>query len=237
MTLVADRDGDGAVPAPSPEGHRHRLRRRFLDVGAEALADYELLELLLCQAIPRRDVKPLAKDLVARFGGFAGVVHAGLPALLAVPGIKENAATALKLVAAAATRLARHEVLDRPVLSSWDKVIDYCTIALAHQPQERFHLLFLDRRNALIADETQNHGTVDHTPAYPREVVRRALEMNASAVILVHNHPSGDPSPSQADIAMTRQMEDALKPIGILLHDHLVIGRKGPYSFRAHGLL
>ncbi|MDR3437973.1 RadC family protein [Telmatospirillum sp.] len=230
-------DAPASSAASHQLGHRKRLRQRFLDGGAAALPDYELLELLLCLAIPQRDVKPLAKDLLARFGSFADVVHAGLPALLAVPGIKDNAATALKLVAAAATRLAQVEVVGKPVLTSWDKLVDYCQIAFAHQPQERFHLLFLDRKNVLIADETQQKGTIDHTPAYPREVVKRALELNASAIILVHNHPSGDPTPSQADIDMTRRVEDAVTPIGIVLHDHLVIGRQGSFSFRSHGLI
>ncbi|MTJ83365.1 MAG: JAB domain-containing protein [Telmatospirillum sp.] len=230
-------DPETSLADISPKGHRQRLRRRFLEGGADALPDYELLELILCLAIPQRDVKPLAKDLLRRFGGFAGVVTAGLPALLSVPGIKENSAAALKLVAAAATRLAREEVVGRPVLSSWNRLIDYCRVAFAHQPRENFHLLFLDRKNVLIADETQQEGTVDHTSAYPREVVRRALELNASAVIMVHNHPSGDPTPSRADVEMTRRIADAVGPIGILLHDHLVIGRSGTVSFRAQGLI
>ncbi len=201
------------------------------------MPDYELLELLLCLAIPQRDVKPLAKDLLARFGGFSEVLSAELPALLAVPGVKDNTAAALKLVAAAAQRLARTGVIGRPVLSSWEKLLDYCKIALAHLPQERFHLLFLDRKNILIADETQQKGTIDHTPVYPREIVKRALELNASAVIMVHNHPSGDPTPSQADIEMTRRVLEAGKAIGIHLHDHLVIGRQGCFSFRSNGLI
>lgn len=218
-------------------GHRQRLRQRFLSGGAEALPDYELLELLLCLAIPQKDVKPLAKDLLARFGGLGGVVQADLPALLAIPGIKENAAAAIKLVGATAARMARAEVIGKPVLSSWDKLIDYCRISLAHMPHERFHLLFLDRKNALVADEAQQRGTVDHTPVYPREVVKRALELNASAIIMVHNHPSGDPAPSKADIEMTARVRDAAAPIGIVLHDHVVIGRNGCFSFRANGLI
>lgn len=185
MTLA-----DAPNDPPHYRGHRQRLRQRFLDGGAEALPDYELLELILCLAIPQRDVKPLAKDLLARFGGFGEVIQADLPALLAIPGIKENAATAIKLVGAAALRLARAQVLAKPVLSSWEKLLDYCKIALAHLPQERFHLLFLDRKNTLIADEVQQKGTIDHTPVYPREVVKRALELNASAIIMVHNHPT-----------------------------------------------
>lgn len=228
---------DASAEPPHHLGHRQRLRRRFLDGGAEAMPDYELLELILCLAIPQKDVKPLAKDLLARFGGFGEVIQADLPALLAVPGIKENAATAIKLVGAAARRLARAQVIARPVLSSWEKLLDYCKVALAHLPQERFHLLFLDRKNALIADEAQQKGTIDHTPVYPREVVKRALELNASAIIMVHNHPSGDPTPSQADIEMTGRIRDAANPIGIILHDHLVIGRSGCFSFRSNGLL
>jgi DNA repair protein RadC len=229
-------DTPGEDP-PHYHGHRQRLRQRFLEGGAEALPDYELLELLLCLAIPRRDLKPLAKDLLARFGGFGAVIQADPPSLLAVPGIKENAVAAIKIVGAAALRSARAEVVGKPVLSSWDKLLDYCKIALAHVPQERFHLLFLDRKNVLIADEAQQKGTIDHTPVYPREVVKRALELHASAIIMVHNHPSGDPTPSQADIEMTRRVLDAAKTVGITLHDHLVIGRGGHRSFRSLGLL
>lgn len=201
------------------------------------MPDYELLELILCLAIPQKDVKPLAKDLISRFGGFGEVIQADLPALLAVPGIKENAACAIKLVGAAARRLAQTRVMGRPVLSSWEKLLDYCKVSLAHLPQERFHLLFLDRKNALIADEPQQKGTIDHTPVYPREVIKRALELNASAIIMVHNHPSGDPTPSQADIDMTGRIRDAASPIGLILHDHLVIGKSGCFSFRSNGLI
>jgi DNA repair protein RadC len=232
----APRLSEAAAP-PHYLGHRERLRRRFLEGGPEALPDYELLELMLCLAIPQRDVKPLAKDLLARFGGIAQVLTARPEALCAVTGVKETTATALKVIEAAAQRLARAQVLDQPVLTSWDKLLEYCRIRLAHQMQEQFHLLFLDRKNALIADEMQQKGTVDHTPVYPREVVKRALELNASAIIMVHNHPSGDPSPSRADIDMTRQVEAAAKAVGIVLHDHLIIGRNGHRSFRSLGLL
>lgn len=226
------------VPAkPDHRGHRQRLRQRFLEGGDAGLPDYELLELLLCLAIPQKDVKPLAKSLLARFGGFAGVINAEVDMLTAVTGVGHNAAAALKIVGAAARRLARREVLDRPVLSSWDKLLDYCHINLAHTGQEQFHLLFLDRKNALIADEAQQKGTVDHTAVYPREVVKRALQLNASAIIMLHNHPSGDPTPSRADIEMTRQVRDAAKLMGIDLHDHLIIGRGGHSSLRALGLL
>jgi DNA repair protein RadC len=222
---------------PHHAGHRQRLKDRFLQGGADALPDYELLELLLFLAIPQKDVKPLAKDLLARFGGFAGVLTADPAELARVPGIRAHTATMLRLVEAAGRRLARVELLNRPVLSSWDRLLDYCRVELAHRPREQFHLLFLDRKNALIAAETQQTGTVDHTPVYPREVARRALELDASAVIMVHNHPSGDPTPSRADIEMTRAVETALKTVGIVLHDHLIIGRGGHTSFKSAGLI
>jgi DNA repair protein RadC len=173
---------------PHYHGHRQRLRQRFLEGGAEALPDYELLEILLGFSIQRQDVKPLAKQLLARFGGFAAVLNADIAALTEMPGIKENTAVTLKLIEAAARRLAKTEIFDRPVINSWEKLVDYCRVNLAHLPRERLHLLFLDRRNAVIAGETQGIGTVDHAPIYPREVARRALELNATAVIMVHNH-------------------------------------------------
>ena len=222
---------------PHYRGHRQRLKDRFLQGGADALPDYELLELLLFLAIPQKDVKPLAKTLLARFNGFAGVLTASPDALMGVDGVKENTATVLKVIQAAAQRLAREEVLNRPVLTSWDKLLDYCRITLAHRDTEQFHLLFLDKKNVLIADEAQQKGTIDHTPVYPREVVKRALELNASAIIMVHNHPSGDPTPSRADIDMTRQVRDAAKAVGVSVHDHLIIGRRGHSSFKALGLL
>jgi DNA repair protein RadC len=225
-------------PPPEPphyHGHRERLRERFR-VGSDALPDYELVELLLFAAIPRIDVKPLAKSLVERFGNFAGVVSASREAL-ADAGLKDNAIDMLKVVREAAVRLARQEVTNRPVLSSWQKVLDYCRARLAHEPTERFHLLFLDRKNVLIADEEQQRGTVDHTPVYPREVVKRALELGASAIIMVHNHPSGDPTPSKADIAMTREVAKAAETLGLTVHDHIVIGRAGHTSFKGMGLL
>ncbi len=218
-------------------GHRQRLRDRFLKGGAEALADYELLELLLFIAIPRRDVKPLAKDLLETFGSLQAVLGAEIERLIQVKGIQENTAIALKVVAAAARTMTREQVIQRNVLASWDKVIDYCRTALAHEPTERFHLLFLDKKNVLIADEVQQEGTVDHTPVYPREVVKRALALNASAIIMVHNHPSGDTAPSRADIEMTKKVRDALSAVSIVLHDHLIIGRAGHSSFKALGLL
>lgn len=217
-------------------GHRERLRRRFLEA-PEALPDYEILELLLTLAIPRRDVKPKAKALIRRFGSFADVLTAPVEELMAEAGIGERTAVALKLAREAAIRLARAPVINSVVISSWDSLLDYCQTAMATLPMEQFRLLFLDRKNTLIADELQQTGTIDHTPLYPREVVRRALALHASALIMVHNHPSGDPKPSKADIEMTRTVREALTVVGVQLHDHLVIGRKGHVSFKALGLL
>lgn len=217
--------------------HRERLRARFLvDMGA-SMPDYELLELVLCGAIPRRDVKPIAKALLARFGGFGDVIAADPKALETVDGVGRGAAVHLKTIGQAAVRLLRHEVADGHVLSSWDAVVDYCRAAMGREKVERFRLLFLDNRNRLIADEVQQTGTVDHTPVYPREVVRRALELGASALIMVHNHPSGDPTPSKADIAMTQAVRDALTRIDIRLHDHIIVGRRTCKSLRADGLV
>ena len=200
---------------PHYHGHRDRLRARFTDMGGDALPDYELLELVLFRSIPRRDVKPIAKDLIKRFGTFAEVLAAPPARLLEVDGVSERVVTDLKIVEASARRLAKGEVMKRPVLSSWTSVLDYCRTAMAFMDKEQFRLLFLDKRNALIADEVQQSGTVDHTPVYPREVVKRALELSASALILVHNHPSGDPAPSAADIRMTREIIEVAKPLGI----------------------
>jgi len=217
-------------------GHRERLRRRFLEA-PEALPDYEILELLLTLAIPRRDVKPKAKALIRRFGSFADVLTAPVEELMAEAGISERTAVALKLAREAAVRLARAPVINSVVISNWDSLLDYCQTAMATLPMEQFRLLFLDRKNTLIADELQQTGTIDHTPLYPREVVRRALALHASALIMVHNHPSGDPKPSKADIEMTRTVREALTVVGVQLHDHLVIGRKGHVSFKTLGLL
>jgi DNA repair protein RadC len=217
-------------------GHRDRLRHRFL-AAPESLPDYEILELLLALAIPRRDVKPLAKRLLARFGSFADIIAAEPATLTAIDGLGTTSVAALKLVREAAVRLARAPVINRPILSSWTSVLDYCTVAMATLAVEQTRLLFLDRRNALIADEVQQQGTVDHTPIYPREVAKRALDLRASAVIMVHNHPTGDPTPSTADIDMTRAVKNALAAVGITLHDHLVIGRKTHVSFKSLGLL
>ena len=228
---------DGQDDKPGYLGHRQRLRARFLEAGPAALPDYELLELILFQAKPRQDTKPLAKALLARFGSFAGVIGADIAALMAVPEMGEASVVALKAIQAGVERVLRDEVRAAPVLTSWDKVVDYCRAAMARAPIEQFRLLFLDRKNALIADEVQQTGTVDHTPVYPREVVKRALELGASAVIMVHNHPSGDPTPSKADVDMTRAVQTACATLGIDLHDHLVIGRAGHASLRGLGLM
>jgi DNA repair protein RadC len=224
-------------PAPHYVGHRERLRERFLAGGPDALPDYELLELALFAAVPRRDVKPLAKALIARFGSFAEAIAAPQGRILEVEGATVAVVTHLKIVEAAARRLAKTRVLGRPALASWAALLDYCAAAMARSQKEEFRILFLDRKNTLIADEVQSTGTVDHTPVYPREIVKRALEHAATAVILVHNHPSGDPTPSKADITMTRDVVDAAKTLGIVVHDHLIIGRSGHVSFKALGLL
>jgi DNA repair protein RadC len=223
--------------APHYFGHRERLRERFLAGGPDSMPDYELMELVLFAAIPRRDVKPLAKALIARFGSFAEAIAAPRERILEVEGMSDGAATQLKILEAAALRLSQTRVLGRPVLSSWAALIDYCAASMARSPTEEFRVLFLDRKNVLIADEVQSTGTIDHTPVYPREIVKRALELGASAVILVHNHPSGDPTPSRADIEMTRDVADAAKALKITVHDHVIVGRSGHASFKALGLL
>ena len=218
-------------------GHRERLRARFLEGGADALPDYELLELVLFAAIRRQDTKPLAKALIAKFGSFAEVIAAEPGRLRDIDGVGEAVIAQLKIVQAAALRLSKTQLLNRPALSSWSALLDYCSAAMARATAEEFRVLFLDRKNALIADEVQSHGTVDHAPVYPREIVKRALELSASALILVHNHPSGDPTPSRADIDMTREIVEAARALRIAVHDHLVIGRGGHASFKALGLL
>ncbi len=217
--------------------HRQRLRERFLRGGAEAMPDYELLELVLFRAIPRQDVKPLARRLLESFGDFNRVVTAPAARLSEVKGVGPAIVIELKIVEAAAQRLARARVLRRQVVSSWAALLDYCHTAMAHRETEQFHVLFLDRKNVLIADEAQARGTVDHVPVYPREVAKRALELNASALILVHNHPSGDPTPSSQDIEMTHQIRAACEALGLTLHDHLIIGKSTELSFRSEGLL
>jgi DNA repair protein RadC len=239
---------DAAPAAPAPagleeaavphfHGHRQRLRERFMEAGEAALADYELMELLLFRAIPRRDVKPLAKALIDRFGSFAAALAARPERLREVSGLPDGAIAELKVTEAAALRLARGALEKRKPLSSFSAVMDYCRTAMAFSEREEFRILFLDKRNGLIADEVQGVGTVDHTPVYPREVVRRALELGASALILAHNHPSGDPTPSAADIQMTKDIVAIAQPFGIVVHDHLIVGRHGQASFKGLKLI
>lgn len=223
--------------SPHYHGHRERLRDRFLEAGAQALADYELLELVLFRAIPVRDVKPLAKDLIKEFGSFAEVISAPIERLKKVKGLGVSAATDLKIMQAVAGRMTQDAVNKREVLSSWPAVLDYCRTKLAFDDKESFHVLFLDKRNQLIRGETQQTGTVDHTPVYPREVVKRALELSATAIILVHNHPSGDPTPSRADIQMTKAIIDVAQPLGISVHDHIIVGKDGHASLKAMKLI
>ena len=218
-------------------GHRERLRTRFRDSGDTALADYEILELLLFRLIPRRDTKPVAKALLDRFGTLSSVFGATPALLQEVKGIGEAVALDLKLISAVAQRTLKSEIRNKTVLASWSSVIQYCHAAMAHEPREQFRILFLDKRNALIADEIQGHGTVDHTPVYPREVVRRALELSSTAIILVHNHPSGDPTPSRADIDMTKTIMETARPLGITVHDHIIIGKDGHVSLKGLKLM
>jgi DNA repair protein RadC len=230
-------DSGSADSQPHYHGHRERLRARFRQAGADALPDYELLELLLFRTIARIDVKPIAKDLLKRFGSFAGVLAAPEGRLKEVAGVGDATVTDLKVTLAAAQRVTRGEVEGRPILSSWSAVLDYCRTAMAFADKEQFRILFLDKKNQLIADEVQQEGTVDHTPVYPREVVKRALELSATAIVLVHNHPSGDPSPSRADIEMTKAIVDIARPLGIAVHDHLIVGKDGHASLKAMKLM
>lgn len=227
---------DGPQPSYIRD-HRKRLRARFLDGGAQAMPDYELLELVLFRAIPRQDVKPLARALLDRFGDFNAVISAPADQLAQVSGVGDAVLCELKIVEAAAHRLARSRVMQRHVISSWDAVLAYCHTTMAHRDVEQFRIFFLDRKNVLIADEEQASGTVDHVPVYPREVVKRALQLNASALILIHNHPSGDPTPSDEDIAMTRKVQNACEALGITLHDHIIVGKSCELSFRSEGYL
>lgn len=217
--------------------HRLRLRQRFLDGGAQALPDYELLELVLFRAIPRRDVKPLAKRLLDEFGDFNHVVAAEPDQLKSITGVGDSVVLEIKIVEAAAHRMAKAQIVGKPVLSSWKTLLDYCQTTLSHRQVEQFRVLFLDRRNKLIADEDLGQGTVDHVPVYPREIAKRSLQLNASALILLHNHPSGDPSPSPSDIDMTQNIAEVAHTLGIVLHDHLIIGKGSSFSFRSEGLL
>ena len=222
---------------PHYHGHRQRLRERFRSAGAAALSDYELLEMVLFAAQPRRDMKPLAKALLKRFGSFAEVIHAPETLLHEVDSVGEACVDQLKLIAAAATRIAKGELKQRTLLSSWNEVIDYCRTSMAFADKGQFRILFLDKRNQLISDEVQQTGTVDHTPVYPREVIKRALELSATAIILVHNHPSGDPTPSQADVRMTKAIVDIAVPLGIAVHDHIIVGRNGHASLKGMKLI
>ncbi len=213
------------------------MRQRFRDSGHSALADYELLELLLFRLIPRKDTKPVAKALLARFGSLSEVMGAPAHLICEVPGIGETVANDLKVVSALTQRMLQGDLVNRPVLASWSSVVDYCQMAMAYERREQFRILFLDKKNALIADEVQQSGTVDHTPVYPREVVRRALELSATALILVHNHPSGDTTPSRADIQMTHKIIEAATPLGITVHDHIIIGREEHSSLKGLSLI
>ena len=233
-----NRDPDAEpVEPPHYHGHRERLRERFYSAGPDALSDYELLEMALFPALPRRDTKPLAKALLKKFGSFAEVIHAPEARLREVEGIGDASVHQIKLLAAAASRVAKGEIKRSIALSSWNDVIGYCRSSMAFADREQFRLLFLDKRNQLIADEVQQTGTVDHTPVYPREVIKRALELSATALILVHNHPSGDPTPSQADLQMTRAIVDIATPLGISVHDHIIVGKNGHASLKGMKLI
>ena len=233
--------GSRKIPAANQKphylGHRDRLRARFRDAGAASLSDYELLELLLFRSIPRADTKGIAKALINRFGSFAEVLGAPEHLLCEVPGVGASVAVDLKAIAAAAARQAKGGIARRSVLGSWTQVLDYCRAAMAFEAREQFRILFLDKKNVLIADEVQQTGTVDHTPVYPREVARRALELSATAIILVHNHPSGDPAPSRADIEMTKTIIEAARPLGITVHDHIIVGKSGHASMKGMQLI
>jgi DNA repair protein RadC len=232
-----EQDQSGPAETPHYHGHRTRLRERFHSAGPDALSDYELLELALFAALPRRDTKPLAKSLLKKFGSFAEVIHAPVTRLREIDGIGDASINQLKLIAAAAGRIAKGEIKRGIALSSWNSVIDYCRTGMAFADKEQFRILFLDKRNQLISDEVQQVGTVDHTPVYPREVIKRALELSATALILVHNHPSGDPTPSQADIQMTKAIIDIAAPLGISVHDHIIVGKNGHASLKGLRLI
>ena len=227
----------GGPPPASADGHRERLRQRLLTAGPAALNDQDLLELILFLALPRRDTKPIARALLARFGSFANVIAAPVNELRAIEHMKDSGPAALKAVHAAALRLAKAELVNQPLLNNWDGLMDYLNAVLARERVEQFRVLFLDTRNRLLADEAQARGTVNHTPVYPREVVKRALELQATALILVHNHPSGDPTPSRDDIEMTREVGQAARVLNIVLHDHVIVGNGRWLSFRQQGLL
>lgn len=226
-----------ATSKPHYHGHRDRLRERFAKGNSQALADYELLELYLFRSIPRRDVKPIAKELIAKFGSFAEAVSAPTARLIEVKGISEKTALDLKILQAGALKLGQESILNRPILSSWTALLDYCRGAMQYEEKEQFRVLFLDRKNRLIADEVLGYGTIDAAPVYPREIVKRALELGSTAIILAHNHPSGDPTPGQSDIVMTKTIVDVAKALSISVHDHLIIGRQNTVSFKTLGLM
>ncbi|MGB9154276.1 MAG: DNA repair protein RadC [Alphaproteobacteria bacterium] len=221
---------------PHYHGHRQRLRERLLQAGADALQDYELLEVLLFAAIPRRDVKPLAKQLLSDFKSLWALVNAPAERLLQY-GLSEGAVATLLVTGGIALRAQKKAIVGGALLNNWQRMVDYCRMAMAHETNEQFRLLFLDRKNHLLAEEVQQRGTIDHTPVYPREVVKRALEIGAGAIVLAHNHPSGDPTPSKEDITMTRAIADACRPLGITVHDHIIIGHGEVTSFKSLGLL
>ncbi|TCM39980.1 MULTISPECIES: RadC family protein [Novosphingobium] len=231
------RDGRAAQTGNDPSGHRARLRKRLVEGGAEALGDHEVIELLLMQAVPRRDMKPLARSLIHRFGSLAGVLQADPRALAGHPGMGEAAVAALRVVTVAATRLARQKVRETPVIGSWQALIDYLTIDMAHLTRERVRVLYLNSKNMLILDDLVGDGSIDEAAIHPREVIRRALDIGATALILVHNHPSGSPQPSRADIEVTNRIAEAGRLLGISVHDHVIIGREGHTSLRAKGLI
>jgi DNA repair protein RadC len=235
--MPSDTNDQSDAETPHYHGHRMRLRDRFHSAGAGALSDYELLDMVLFTAKPRGDMKPLAKLLIKKVGSFAEVINAPEARLREIDGVGERTITELKLIAAAASRIAKGRVERRTALSSWSDVIDYCRTSMAFAEKEQFRILFLDKRNQLISDEVQQTGTVDHTPVYPREVIKRALEVSATAIILVHNHPSGDPTPSQADIQMTKAIIDIATPLGISVHDHLIVGKNGHASMKGLKLI
>jgi DNA repair protein RadC len=237
MPAKTSEPNDQPAEEPHYHGHRERLRDRFHGAGPDALSDYELLEMVLFSARSRGDVKPLAKTLIKKFGSFAEVIHAPEARLREVDGIGDKTVTQLKLIAAAASRIAKGQLKQRTLLSSWNDVIDYCRTSMAFADKEQFRILFLDKRNQLISDEVQQIGTVDHTPVYPREVIKRALELSATAIILVHNHPSGDPTPSQADIHMTKAIVQIATPLGISVHDHIIVGKNGHASLKGLKLI
>lgn len=236
--MTSTPDGQKPQAATSPHaGHRARLREKLLKRGGDALADYELLELILTIAIPRRDVKPLAKTLMAEFGSFAEVIHADLHRLEGIKGLGETSIAALKIMQAATIRVTRDQVMDKPVLSGWTALIDYLKASTAYREREVLRVLYLDQKNVLIADEVVNEGTINHAPIYPREIMRHALQLGATSIILCHNHPSGDPTPSRQDIATTRDIVDVGRKLGVKVHDHVIVGKSGEKSMKNMGLI